>query len=135
MTTNITQLYFPYWLWEEHKFGMWRYCHGNEREKLFKQALEFTGDYKLYGKYMIKAVTEWKYSIPMALTNPSINHQAFVGHAACCIAIKCPEDITRQAWHYLTVDQQNLANNEADKAIIYWWNMYRKGFQPCLKLA
>jgi hypothetical protein len=54
------------------------------------------------------------------LTDISQNRRAWIGHAACCMAIKCPEYITRSAWGYLTKEQQDLANAEADRAIAWW---------------
>jgi hypothetical protein len=36
------------------------------------------------------------------------------------MAIKCPEDIVRQAWGYLTPEQQDKANKKAEEAIEIW---------------
>jgi hypothetical protein len=55
-----------------------------------------------------------------------MNRQAYIGHAAACIAIGSPEYITRLAWHQLTNDQQDKANNKADIAIKTWEENYAK---------
>jgi len=55
-----------------------------------------------------------------------MNHQAWIGHAACAINHNAPEDITRLAWRRLTQEQQNAANAAADNAIAYWADKYAK---------
>jgi len=113
----MERIHHPYWLWEEHKFGMWKTIIGKRRDILLKKAIKFTGDSKKYGFYMDRVVNEWKYSCEHNLSCKDINRQAWIGHAACCLAIGCPEDITRLAWHQLTLHQQELANAKADHAI------------------
>jgi hypothetical protein len=131
----IQQIYFPYFLWEDWKYGMWRNIYGKEREDLLMRAIEFTGDYKLYGSYMLKVLDKMPYGCLVNLTNPAINHQAWIGHAACCLAINCPEDITRLAWHQLTQKQQDDANLEADKAIAKFNRQLETGVQLCQSLV
>jgi hypothetical protein len=90
------------------------------KEGCLKIAIDFTGDYVLYGMYMIKVADNWKYSCEHNLSHSSQNKQAWIGHAACAYALCLPEDIVRKAWSHLTEEQQILANKEADKAIKYW---------------
>lgn len=85
-------------------------------------AIEFTGNHELYGSWMIKVADSWNYSCDHNLSNMTQNRRAWIGHAACAFANKCPEDIVRKAWGYLTKEQQDSANYEADKAIKYWEN-------------
>lgn len=92
----------------------------SDRKKYLKLAIEFTGDHKKYGRFMLRVANEWKYSCEHNLSNVTQNRKAWIGHAATALAIGCPEDITRQAWSYLSDDQQNKANHKADKAILYW---------------
>lgn len=124
--SRIIREYYPYWEWEEYTCEMWRSTTKQEEEELLKQAIEFTGDYKKYGEYMIQAVDQWPISCAQNLSCTGMNRQAWIGHAACCIALNCPEHITRKAWHHLTQEQQDLANAEADKAIKYWETDYAK---------
>lgn len=131
----MQQVWVHYELWEEYYAGMWRNVYGEERKLYLKRAIKFTGNAKLYGKWMMIVVKKWVYSCLHNLSNQSINHQAWIGHSACCLAIGCPEDITRLAWHRLTQQQQDEANAMADKAIAEWERMYSyKGIQLCLKL-
>lgn len=59
------------------------------------------------------------------LTEPAMNRLAWIGHAACCMAIGCPEETTRQAWGLLNDEQRVLANQEAEKALNEWLNEYQ----------
>ena len=118
MKTSINRIYHPYWMWEEIKYNMWGSV--NNQKEFLDKAIKFTGNHKLYGNYMMKVVKNWKYSCEHNLSNLSQNRRAWVGHAACALALKCPEDIVRKAWSYLTEEQQILANKEADKAISFW---------------
>lgn len=96
------------------------------RDEFLKRAIEFTGDYKMYGSYMMSVAKNWKYSCEHNLSNTNSNRQAYIGHAACALAFYCPEDIVREAWHNLTDEQRDSANNEADRAIKYWEENYAK---------
>ena len=117
---KLKRIYHHYTNWEEYKFGMWRTIKDEkEKEKLLKEAIKFTGNYKLYGKYMMLVVKQWKYSCEHNLTK-SGDKRAWIGHAAVAYAIQCPEDIVREAWGYLTPQQQELANKKASAAIDYW---------------
>jgi len=131
---GITRVYQPYWRWEEYYGGMWRNVSSIEREEYLQKAIKFTGDYKLYGSWMLKVIEEWPYSCLHNLTCIEMNRQAWIGHAATCLAIHCPEDITRLAWHELTQKQQDDANAQADNAILRFENNLLRGFQLCLKL-
>jgi hypothetical protein len=120
----MKRIYHPYTKWEEYHAGMWRTVKGEEAEKLIAAAVEFTGDAKLYGKWMRRVVAEWPISCEHNLTCRAMNRQAWIGHAATCMAIGCPEDITRLAWHQLTDQQRNEANDQATEAIEIWEGQY-----------
>lgn len=118
----IKRVYFPWWQWEEVDANMWGSV--SDRKKFLKLAIEFTGDYKLYGRWMIKVVEKWPISCAHNLSNTTQNRKAWIGHAACALAHGIPEDIVRQAWAQLSEDQQRLANKKADEAIEYWEEEY-----------
>lgn len=98
-----------------------------DRRQWLRRAVTFTGNHRLYGRYMRKVTREWPNSCANALTDYSLNRRAWIGHAACALALRCPEDITRQAWSLLTDEQRILANGQADRAIQSWEVRYRKG--------
>jgi hypothetical protein len=62
---------------------------------------------------------EWPASCEHNLTKPG-DKRAWIGHAAVAMAIKCPEDIVREAWGDLTDEQRERANAKASEAIAYW---------------
>jgi hypothetical protein len=111
--------------WEEIGANMWGEVQ--DRAGMLQKAIEFTGDHKRYGSYMVRVVNEWPNSCANALTDPALNRRAWVGHAACAMALGCPEDITRHAWSYLSNEQRILANGEAERAIQSWEKRLREG--------
>lgn len=84
------------------------------------EAVEFTGDASLYGSFMLRVISEWRYSCEHHLTDEGMNRKAWVGHAATALAIGCPEYLTRAAWGKLSPRQQNEANAQAQNAIDTW---------------
>lgn len=98
----------------------------NDRRAYLDRAIEFTGDHKLYGSFMLRVVREWPISCENALTDERLSKKAWIGHAACALAFGCPEDIVRQAWGYLSDEQRLLANREAERAIRLWRIDYAK---------
>lgn len=122
MRRSIKRIYHPYWKWEEKDFNMWGSVE--DKDGYLQKAIEFTGDHKLYGRYMLEVVKQWEYSCEHNLSDTSQNRRAWIGHAACALALQCPEDIVRRAWSFLTAEQQRLANKEADKAIKFWREKY-----------
>jgi hypothetical protein len=118
----VKQIYHPYTAWEDYKAGMWRKVPASEEAKYLDEAIRFTGDALEYGSYMLRVAKEWPISCEHNLTDTSQNRRAWIGHAACCLAINSPEYLTRQAWGYLTQKQQDDANAQADAAIRYWEN-------------
>lgn len=114
----MNRIFHPWWKWEEYKFNMWGTV--KNRDEWLQKAIEFTGNAKLYGEWMMKVAKEWKYSCEHNLTHKTQNRQAWIGHAAVAMAIQCPEHVVREAWGYLTDEQRDAANAEAQKAIDWW---------------
>jgi len=115
---NSNRIWHPYWKWEEASHNMWGSV--NQRDHYLRLAITFTGNAQLYGECMMHVANEWQYSCEHNLTDRSLNRQAWIGHAACALAFRCPEDIVRTAWSRLTEQQQIEANAKADTAIRYW---------------
>lgn len=123
----MKQIFHHYEKWEEHHAGMWRkITNEQERKEHLQRAIAFTGNAKLYGEYMLQVLDKWPISCEQNLSNSSVNRKAWIGHAATCIAINCPEDITREAWWTLSQDQQDEANSKASEAIKKWEERYAK---------
>lgn len=127
---QLERVYHPWDTWEEVAHNMWGDV--DDKKVYLKHAIKFTGDHKRYGRFMMRVVEEWPVSCENALTDPAINKKAWVGHAACALALECPEHITREAWSHLTDEQQLLANEKAQHAIDAWKMRYAqsKGLLP-----
>lgn len=130
---KFKRVYHHYLDWEEIDSNMWGSV--TNKQKYLEKAIEFTGDHKKYGRFMQKVVDTWKVSCENALTDYSLNRRAWVGHAACALALGCPESITREAWGKLTDEQQLLANKEADRAIKLWENNYFESGGVCIDMG
>ena len=129
MKKPLKRVYHPYDSWEECKANMWGEV--DDPALYLKRAIEFTGDHKLYGSYMRRVVREWELSCENALTDHALNKKAWIGHAACAMALGCPENITRLAWGHLTDEQRILANKEAARALREWEDRYRESKGLC----
>jgi hypothetical protein len=116
----VKRIWHPYTAWEEVAAGMWASVGGSERKRLLAEAITFTGDHERYGSYMLQVLNAWPISCEHNLSDIGQNRKAWIGHAACCLAIGCPEDITREAWGYLTEEQRVSANRRAAEAISVW---------------
>ena len=121
---HLTRVFHPYWMWEENKYNMWGKV--KNRQEYLEKAIKFTGDHELYGSFMLRVANEWSYSCEHNLSGSWQNKKAWIGHAACALAFSCPEDITRQAWGFLSKEQQTLANQAAERAIKHWEIEYAK---------
>lgn len=116
----MKRIFHHYEMWEDFQAGMWGSVHGSEKVEMLRKAIEFTGDAELYGSFMKRVIVEWPYTCEHNLTDLNQNRKAWIGHAATCLAIGCPEDITRLAWSQLTQQQQDDANQKAEEAINEW---------------
>jgi hypothetical protein len=130
---KLKRVWLPIDCWEEIGFNMWGEVAN--RRLLLQRAVIFTGNHRLYGRYMQRVTVEWPNSCINALTDYNLNRKAWIGHAACALALQCPEDITRQAWGLLTDEQRILANRQADRAIQSWEMRYRASLGICADVA
>ena len=102
---------------EEVAHNMWGAV--SHRRTWLEIAATFTGNAELYGEWMLRVVSDWPNSCAHNLTKPG-DKRPWMGHAAVALAIRCPEDIVREAWALLTADQQERANRKASEAIEAW---------------
>lgn len=123
---KIKQIYTPYYEWEDWKNGMWRIVSLEEQQDWLNKAISFTSDWVKYGTAMQKVVYAWPRTMLNALTSPSTNKRAFLGHCACSYEINCPESITRMAWKELTEQQRIEADEIAQLTIDEWTERYAK---------
>lgn len=126
---DCKRIYHPISKWEEIGAGMWD--KSINRKADLQRAIDFTGNHRLYGKYMMQVVKEWQFSCENSLTNLNINHKAFIGHCAAAKALGLSEEIVRQAWGLLTNEQRNKADMAAERAIRWWWDNKGQDYEVC----
>lgn len=103
---------------------MWKQIPVNLRENAISQSRDLLLNIEQFTKAMKGVIDNWIYSCEANLTASVINHQAWLGAAACAFNHDAPEDLTKLAWSTLTEEQQALANKAADDAKKYWLGKY-----------
>lgn len=122
----MKQVFYHYTMWEDFKNGMYDEVKEGRSDRVKYAAEILSNTYLLY--VCMKRVTkEWTHATEQVLTNPSVNHQAFLGQAACNIHAGIKEDETREAWGLLTNEQRIEANKVADRVDDEWRIEYMKG--------
>lgn len=91
-----------------------------ERDEHINRCSGFMADTCRFRAAMERVIVEWPISCEQNLTCMDLNRQAWMGHAACCIAIGCPEEPTRAAWWTLTQEQRDAADAAAAEVITEW---------------
>lgn len=124
LNPQIKRIFHPYHLWEETAAGMWRIVTGDARKPYLAAAAALMRNPEAFKAAMMRAVNEWRFSCEANLSARSVNRQAWLGHAGCCIATGSPEDITRQAWWTLNQSEQDEANRVADECILAWEKLH-----------
>lgn len=124
MNLRFKRVYHHYEKMEEFHSVMWKQIPVDEREAAVHRSADLMRDEYAFEAACDRAITEWPNSSEANLTASVINHQAWLGHAACCINHGASEDLTRLAWRTLTEQQQDAANAAADRAIDKWREAY-----------
>lgn len=120
----MQRVFHPHDKCEEYSAGMWRTVAGAGAEHFIKAAADLMrcpGEFK---EAMGAAVKAWPYSAEHNLTCVALNRIAWVGHAGCCYAANCPEELTRLGWHTLTSAEQDEANRVAGEVVAEWETEY-----------
>ena len=121
----MKQVFYHYTFREDFQNGMYNEVKEGRTERV-QQAAEILKDCELLYKCMKRVTQQWKFATEIELTNPSVNHQAFLGQAACNIYAGIKEDETREAWGLLTNEERKNANQVADRVDKEWVTEYMK---------
>lgn len=105
---------------EEYQSNMWREVPIEVRQGYVDATALIMRETDRFEAAMMRAVREWPNSTAAAMTTPSLNYQAWMGHAGCAIELGSPEHLTRQGWRILTASEQDAANAAASRVIEYW---------------
>ena len=121
---SMERVYYHFRLWEDFKNGLYNLNEIDKPGLLIKKCASLLKDNKKFYDTMIKVITEWRHSTEVNMTNTSRNRQAWLGQSSCCYLFHAPEYITKIAWRTLTQDEQQQANDNADKIINLWEKLY-----------
>lgn len=102
--------------------GMWAVPAASDRQHYIEASAELMVNVDAFTSAMRRALTEWPKSSDAALSNPGMNHRAWLGHAGCYLATGSPEEVTRLGWHTLDATEQWAANEAASRVITEWRN-------------
>ena len=120
LETNPNRKFFHWSKMEEFQSNMWLEVPIDTRPQYVVATADLMRSPSDFEIAMLKAVIKWPNSTAAALTTPSLNYQAWVGHAGCAFELGAPEHLTRQGWGTLTQAEQDAANEAATRAINYW---------------
>lgn len=124
MKLKLKRVYHHYLKCEEYQGNMWKTLPVDQRPVAIEASATLMIDHVQFEQACRRVVAEWPFSCEANLTASVINHQAWIGHAACALNHGASEDLTRLAWRTLTEEQQGLANLAADRAILHWRETY-----------
>lgn len=105
--------------WEDYQSGFYKSCRCKDKRK-FQQSREMLLNPVRFAESAWKAFDVWPVTCAVNLTNTSINHKAWIGHAAAFVSHHACEKCTISAWHSLSSEEQLIANNVADLAVKEW---------------
>lgn len=126
MSTEISRIYHPYWLWEEYKLGFYNNFSNNDFKRLRPKVIELFSSYEDTSLYMDRVVNEFLYSCEHNLSNTSMNRVAFLGQCASLLHNGSPSELTMKSWKYVPEEYQKQANIIAESIINkYVENLFR----------
>ena len=122
----MKQVFYRYEQREDFQNGMYANKNDGLEEVRIEQAVILFKDIEELYKKMTYVATNWNKSVEVNFTNPSVNKQAWLGQAACCYHCGCSDFETIRAWHLLTDEERQKANDIADKVFYEWLEKYEK---------
>jgi hypothetical protein len=130
----IDRIYHSYLLWEDYKLGMYEKTCYMDEQRIVQECIQLLSCPEWLYETMSFVTHNWFYSTEHNLSNTNRNRQAWLGQAACNMAHGAPEYITKQAWHFLSLKQQDAANKVADEVIEVWEDKHSRGYFAWAKL-
>lgn len=115
---NLNRVYAHYLQWEDYLAG--QYAAPTNDPELAIKCSQLLSDPTRFQLAATRVINEWPISSAVNLSNISINRQAWLGQAACCLILGASEHLTKQGWHLLDLNTQLKANAVADAVISDW---------------
>lgn len=116
---KIKQIYHPYWDWECFHAGMYATKSDIDMETGRTMYQEFLSNIEKFTLAMYRVILLWPVSCEQFLTNQNINRIAWLGQSSMCLETGLSRKY-KSGFMLLTAQQQNAANNAAEKVLIEW---------------
>jgi hypothetical protein len=114
----MDRVYAPFGEWEDYHAGLYAEPGMTaDQDRVWAQRL-LSDPPALYAA-MRWVVEAWETACAVVFTSP-MNHRAWLGQSAACIAGQVPAKTTKEAWWLLSETQQHNANAVADAVILEW---------------
>lgn len=113
----MTEVFAPYWEWEDYMHGMYEPPEAGDLERLAGLAASMLSDAGWFGATARQVVEAWPVASAVNLTSRTSNRRAWVGQASCSFGLRVPEVATRAAWKTLAQGVRDVANDVADEVI------------------
>ena len=120
----MKRIYHRHERWEDFNAGMYRFPSKSDSSHQVHLARALLGRPVAFYWAALEMVQAWTIAAEANLSNPSRNHQAWVGQATCCYVLSSSEAQTKEAWHMLTPEEQKDANEVADSVVEQWREQY-----------
>lgn len=72
------------------------------------------------GSAMRRVIAAWPVAAAVNLSNAGCNRRAWIGQAACCLAVGASASATKRAWWQMSDQQRTAANMIAEEVILLW---------------
>lgn len=99
---------------------MWGNCKSTEKDELIQKSFNLLSNPGAFKAACRMVLIKWPFSSEHNLSARVLNRKAWMGWAACCVAHGSTEYTTRNAWRFLSDEQQKIANEIANQVIMEW---------------
>jgi len=130
----VERIYHRYENWECWKSGFFNNVSGENKKLHIENVVKIFSSQELTEKYMTKVINQWVYSCEHNLSNNQINKIAWLSQAACCLHSKIPCSITMEAWHLVSKENRDKADEIAKRLIEQYELNHEKQKKLCPKL-
>ena len=120
----MKRIYHHYLKWEDFHSGMIKLIPLQKSEELIEAARSILANETKTKAAMQHVIDEWPISCEVNLSYTGLNRQAWLGQACCWLIAGVQENLTKLAWHRLTLYEQIKANEIADQVIASWEKMH-----------
>ena len=111
---------YIYEFWEDYISGMYTLQKQKNENILIDMSVQLLCDQVKFKKTIERLIIEWPICYAYNMSNKSINRKAWLGAAACMLNHNSVEYTTRLAWNRMSQYEQRLANNTAEKFIMFY---------------